>query len=88
MLFINPVLSFAFDIFVYIVCSQCDMLKSTLLSKIDNFEVILGRHLTLLNKQDGWNSNVYDYINRNILILASNDTKFHIINKQWVLCFW
>ena len=34
-----------------------------LLGKLDNLEVIMGRHLTFLNKQDRRNNKVYDKIN-------------------------
>ena len=53
-----------------------------ILGKLDNLEVIIGRHLTFLNKQDGLKDKVYDKINSEPSSVAANDTKFHIINKR------
>ena len=53
-----------------------------LLSKLNNIEGIIGRHLSSLNKRDGRNDKVYGKINSKPSTVAAKDTKFFIINKQ------
>ena len=52
------------------------------MSKLDNLEGIIGRHLKFLNKQDGLNNKVYDKINSEPSIVAAKDTNFYTVNNQ------
>ena len=52
------------------------------MSKLDNLEGVIGRHLTLMNKQDRQNNKVYDKINSKPSSVSTKDTEFYIINKQ------
>ena len=55
--------------------------------KINYLEGVIGRHLTLLNKQDGGNNKFYGEINSEPSSVSAKDTFFYIINKHSVCRF-